>query len=41
MLEKINRDQQKYWDEQHKKREKEHCEMENEPNEFAKNGLKY
>ena len=33
--------QQEYWDRQHKKREEEHREIENEPNEFAKNCLKY
>ena len=41
MPEKFNRAQQEYWDEQHKKREEEHREIENEPNEFAKNCLKY
>ena len=41
MLEKFNTNQQQYWDKQHKDREAEHREIENEPNEFAKNCLKY
>ncbi|MEK7078949.1 MAG: class I SAM-dependent methyltransferase [Patescibacteria group bacterium] len=41
MPDKFSRGQQEYWDEQHKKREEEHREIENEPNEFAKNCLKY
>jgi cyclopropane fatty-acyl-phospholipid synthase-like methyltransferase len=41
MSEKFNVDQQNYWDEQHRKREEEHRQIENEPNEFAKNCLQY
>ncbi len=41
MLEKFSKDQQEYWDEQHKKREKEYHEIENEPNEFVKNCIRH
>ncbi len=41
MSEKINTNQQEYWDKQHKNREQEFCELEQEPNEFAKNCLRY
>ncbi len=41
MPEKFNTNQQEYWNEQHKKREVEHHEIENEPNLFAKDCLKY
>lgn len=37
----FNTNQQQYWDDQHKKRETEHREIENEPNIFAKNCLQY
>lgn len=41
MPEKFSQNQQEYWDEQHKKREQECSAIEKEPNEFAKNCLKY
>ena len=41
MAGEFNTDQRAYWDEQHKKREAEHREIEDEPNEFAKNCLRY
>lgn len=41
MSEKFNTNQREYWDKQHKNREQEFCELEQEPNEFAKNCLRY
>jgi cyclopropane fatty-acyl-phospholipid synthase-like methyltransferase len=41
MPEKFNISQQQYWNNQHVRRETEFKGMENEPNEFAKNCLKY
>jgi len=41
MLDGNGVDQQAYWDAQHIKREDEHKEIQGEPNEFAKNCIKY
>lgn len=41
MSEKLKKNQREYWDEQHKKREEEFRKIENEPNEFAKNCIRY
>lgn len=41
MQKELGVDQQIFWDEQHKKRQEEHREIEGRPTEFAKNCLKY